>query len=346
MRLFIAIIVTLVTMLACKVGTSPTLSSDPSVRYDFMSNDDASTYLREGDIDGYYDYMSPAHMSVQTGDTASYPSLDAQMESYLDIVTGQTLAWTDEEILKMTSLMDSARALVEVINPALWPETIKMIKVDPAHYGDNVYYTLGQAIVWPANILTDFSISSQLPVALHEVWHLVSRYQPALRDSMFGLIGFYRHGYEVELGPVLSKQLLVNPDGVTMDYAIRLIDSTTGRSTEAIPLVASRFDRYDLSMPSFFDYLHFDLHELQVTGKQATVTAHPDATSKMDPAYFDDFFGQIKDNTQYIIHPDEIMADNFMMAIRAVDQDDMTPFSSEGRDLLQAVLGHLRDFEP
>lgn len=57
-----------------------------------------------------------------------------------------------------------------------------------------------------------------------------------------------------------------------------------------------------------------------------------------------DFFRQIKDNTNYIIHPDEIMADNFMFAILSMESPDyLTRFSKEGNTLIEEIKTILRE---
>ncbi|MEY3421126.1 MAG: hypothetical protein RIR48_1415, partial [Bacteroidota bacterium] len=50
------------------------------------------------------------------------------------------------------------------------------------------------------------------------------------------------------------------------------------------------------------------------------------------------FFTKIKDNTQYIIHPDEIMADNFMLAVLAFSNNEFDRFSENGASLLFDLL--------
>jgi hypothetical protein len=49
------------------------------------------------------------------------------------------------------------------------------------------------------------------------------------------------------------------------------------------------------------------------------------------------FFTKIKDNTRYIIHPEEIIADNFMLAVLAKDKKDYKKFSTEGKKLIESL---------
>ena len=50
------------------------------------------------------------------------------------------------------------------------------------------------------------------------------------------------------------------------------------------------------------------------------------------------FFDQIKYNTQYIIHPDEVLADNFMiLALSKRDPSSLDDFDEAGKELLKKI---------
>ena len=51
-----------------------------------------------------------------------------------------------------------------------------------------------------------------------------------------------------------------------------------------------------------------------------------------------DFFRQITDNTGYIIHPDEIIADNFVFVMLNQQEDGLKKeFSEDGTALLKKI---------
>ena len=103
----------------------------------------------------------------------------------------------------------------------------------------------------------------------------------------------------------------------------------------AIPLVYSKKSTFTTEMVSFFDYLQFDLFTIENNTIKNKVVAPEDSQA---------FFEKIKDNTQYIIHPDEIMADNFMLALDSHLDDDYDGFSQEGRTLIDDLLILLKAF--
>lgn len=312
---------------------------------EFLSKKDASAYLVEGEINNYYDYLSISHMAIQTKNQKKYASREEALEAYKATTTSQTLDFSTSDKAFLSTVFDSAFVLLKQVNPELIPRKIKMIKVDNEHYGESVYYTRGESIVVPANIFDPANLSQQLPVMLHEIFHLLSRYEKPLREDLYNLIGFYPHGYKLVLDPNIKNRLLVNPDGVSMDYAIKLAHAGEGPTVESIPLIRSTQKEFNPALPNFFDYLAFDMYNIEGDGDQGYVRTNDDGSSKMDKGNFQDFFTQIKDNTQYIIHPDEIMADNFMHAIIANASGDYSKYSSEGKMLLENVTKNLKEFK-
>ncbi|MCB0573479.1 MAG: hypothetical protein KDC61_02800, partial [Saprospiraceae bacterium] len=78
-------------------------------------------------------------------------------------------------------------------------------------------------------------------------------------------------------------------------------------------------------------------------GKWRVVTKDDGVTSILNLNELPDFFRQIKDNTGYIIHPDEVLADNFSFIMIAQGNQAYTAkFSEEGKKLLADVEQILR----
>jgi hypothetical protein len=111
---------------------------------------------------------------------------------------------------------------------------------------------------------------------------------------------------------------------------------------KAIPLITSKSKVYDPKKPNFFDYLHFDLYSLDNKGDHYMAKSTTTGQTLLPMQSTPTFFTKIKDNTQYIIHPDEIMADNFMLALLAYDKNEYGKFSKDGKILIQKILNKLK----
>jgi hypothetical protein len=217
---------------------------------------------------------------------------------------------------------------------------MKLIKVKTGHYGKDVYYTRGNNILIPDNIFPLDETEHQLPVMIHEVFHILSRYNPELRKDLYGLIGFSKSDKPIKLNNTLEQLLLTNPDGVSYQYTIDL--EKEGQSFKAIPLITSKYDHFKPEQPMFFDYLNFDLYSLDDRGDHYIAKSTAKGNTLIPLSNTPAFFTKIKDNTQYIIHPDEIMADNFMLALQAYSKNEYGKFSKDGRLLIDQVLNRLK----
>ena len=311
----------------------------------FLDKGAAEVQINKDDTDGFFDYMSITDMSIQLKKSDMPESGGESKVLYQDLLRSEMEDFSSDEEKFMEEVFASAKEALDKINPNLLPSRIELIKTKTNHYGRDVYYTREDAIVVPNNIFEEPSIEAQMPIMLHEIFHILSRYNKEFREKMYALIGFESYDEQLVLPKQISDRLLMNPDGVSRRYAINLKDEN-GKAQLALPLIMSTKDRFEPSMPVFFSYLSFDLFPLiKITNNQVTLGLNKTGGSALSIEHNADFFKQIKDNTQYIIHPDEIMADNFMMAVIANRDESFKGFSEDGTKLLKDVIEILKTFE-
>jgi hypothetical protein len=311
----------------------------------FLDKDAAAKQICQDKTDGFFAVLSIADMSIQLKQSDMPASGGESMLRYKDLLRSDMEDFTANEKSFMEKVFQSTKSALDEINANLMPSKIELIKTKTNHYGPDVYYTREDAIILPNNIFEDPSIGAQMPVMLHEIFHILSRYNEDFREKMYALIGFSKYDENLVLPSEITGKLLTNPDGVSRKYAINLKDDK-GVEQLALPLILSTKDRYEPSMPSFFAYLSFDLYPLiKISANEVTLGLNSKGESALSIGHNGDFFEQIKDNTQYIIHPDEIMADNFMMAVIANQNNTFEGFSEEGKKLLLDVLEILKTFE-
>jgi hypothetical protein len=179
---------------------------------------------------------------------------------------------------------------------------------------------------------------------LHEFFHVFSRANPDTRDEIYNLIGFIPVQKEIILPEKLAKTKLLNPDG-TSDYAINL-ETSNGRAVFAYPLISANEEHYTTEKPAFFNYLVFNLYELQAdkNGKYNLIVDDLGNTT-IPFNKIPSFFKKIKDNTSYIIHPDEISADNFVFTVFLLSENQkLKDYSKEGRKLIEDIGAILKAF--
>ena len=336
------------TFVNCKSSKNDVGNNEKqTAEYDlvFLDKEAAAKQICQDETDGFFGSLSIADMSIQLKRPDMPISGGESMLLYKDLLRSDMADFSATEKTFIEDVFKTTKSALDNINSKLMPSHLELIKTKTTHYGPDVYYTREDAIILPDNIFIDPSIESQMPVMLHEIFHILSRYNEDFRDQMYALIGFSKYDENLVLPSEISNILLTNPDGVSRKYVINLKDEN-GVEQLALPLILSTKERYEPSMPSFFAYLSFDLYPLvKISADEVTLGLNSKGESALSIGHNGDFFKQIKDNTQYIIHPDEIMADNFMMAVIAHQNNSFEGFSDEGKKLLLDVLEILKTFE-
>ena len=329
------------TMNTCGGETATKKSSDnkDGLNISFLSKQEAESRIIKDATDGFFESLTYADISIQlkSGDVGK--DLTEAKQRYADFLKSDMMDFTEEDKAFLKDVFTEAKRLIEKVNPALYPKDIELVKTDINHYGEDVYYTRENMIIIPSNIFEEKNVDVQKNVMMHEIFHILSRYNDDFRDALYALIGFHKFDSKIEYPEVLQNKILTNPDGVRTDYAIHLKDKA-GRKQLALPIISSRRERYSPEVPSFFSYLNFDLYPIicDEDGGNCGLGANEKGESTLSIEHNAHFFELIKDNTTYIIHPDEIMAENFMLSILAYDVDDFNTYSEEGQVLLKDVL--------
>ena len=280
----------------------------------------ASEMIILEDADVYFERLQPLEVSIQMNREIAFSSKKEAVDSLKIWLKTQVLDFTPDDKVFIDSVFTEAKKRVRALNPSLMPDTIRLIKIKPDPYGEKVYFTRLKTIYFPKSAFQTYDFETELKVLVHELWHVISRLNLSLRDQTYPLIGFEKHGKQLRFPEVLTKKLITNPDAAFHDYAIDL------NGTLAIPLLTSRLPAYRKEIPYFFDYIDFNLYPIapdQTVGIQGILDERTDI-----------FFQKIKDNTNYIIHPEEIIADNFQLLVYANYSDNYKGFSSEGKALL------------
>lgn len=289
----------------------------------FLDSLEAAARVSRDEAEGFFDKINGLDRAIQM-QSETIPSV----EEYREFLRRDALSFSQREKDALLHELQTVYALCENTNPDLLPDTVCLIKTRGVYYGPSVFYTRENCIVIPEDALA--STNSLQEVLLHELFHIVSRYNPDLRQALYAIIGFEPLRSPVALPPALSERLLLNPDGIPIEWAIGL-----DGGVQAVPLI---FSRYDAWQTSYFAHLDFQLFALEIDEQVGhyRVLVSPDGRSTLGPDHFVSYLQKVKDNTAYLIHPDEILADNFIWAV-SDDELAWQRFSKEGRELLQQM---------
>lgn len=260
-----------------------------------------------GRVDDFVQQLSPFDRGarMKTNQTVS-------TKQYLQFVRQHVQSWTHQDRQKLTiAFATVSKALA--IYPLNFPAKILMVKTSGAEEADAAY-TRTNAIML-GNTQMAFSQEALQFLLFHELFHLLTRSNATLKQQLYQTIGFYRAD-NLRFPATLSHRKMTNPDAPFNDHFIRLKHQQ--KTIYAVPVLLANSDQYDLKKGGdFFSYLQFKLlvvnHQTKTRALDAILTAgQPELLAVADVP---DFFTQVGRNTDYIIHPEEILAENFALLL-------------------------------
>ena len=236
---------------------------------------------------------------------------DATMEEYLAFAGEQVLEFTEEEKGVVDSYFETMNKELEKKGYAL-PEIDEIILIkttmqeEPSASG----YTHGtQIYIWGPLLEAVLEGDEKTKTAVHnyltrffwhELFHCLTRCNPEFREEMYKLIHFTVAEEDFTIPPSVMEYHISNPDVEHHDaYATFKIN---GEDIECFVdgITTKHFEKEG---DTFFDF--FTTALIPTDGRDIYYT--PEQASN-----FDEVFGK---NTDYVIDPEECMADNFAYAM-------------------------------
>ncbi|MBL7825771.1 MAG: hypothetical protein JNJ57_04015 [Saprospiraceae bacterium] len=295
---------------------------------------------------GFFEKVTETEMSIQMKKPVEVTQTrQSVLPEYLKFLKSEVIDFEASEIKFVSEVIQNMYRTVSSINPAIFPDTLKLIKTKENHYGQGVWYTRENCIIIPAGELATPKTNAFTSTMYHELFHVYSRLNPAKSAQLYKLIGFESIGYQkIEVPEALKNRVLHNPDGV--DFAQKISLTQEDQSViHAVPIIYANKAGYTPEKKEFFGYLEFNLYQIEPTanGTWKVKVAEDGVSSTLKLDKQPDFFRQIKDNTGYIIHPDEVLADNFSFIMQELNGAKIsTKFSAEGKQLLKDVEAILK----
>lgn len=231
---------------------------------------------------------------------------------FLEFVGSAAEVWNRREKEKVESAFRAVRAMVVNLSLPL-PKQVYVVKTSGVEEG-KVAYTRGNAIFLPENLLAASERDIQKLLA-HELFHISSRNNPDLARALYKSIGFQYCG-EIEFPVTLVSRKITNPDAPKNDYCIQLVHNR--QKVWAVPVLISQVPKYDTSRGGeFFQYLKLSMLLVETPAADAGVRVLYNASGPrlLELEQFSGFFEQVGQNTGYLIHPEEILADNFALMV-------------------------------
>ncbi len=219
----------------------------------------------------------------------------------------QVLDWSDSEYHTLDSLIKviSDIAIEKGFNFQL-PDQIAFIKTTMNENKGAGGYTRLNYIVLSEDVFKMPSNRIKNVIA-HELFHVISRYNPELRTELYSVIVFTTCN-KIDITTDLKNYTISNPDAPNIDAYITLKDKNGEQEKCAMVLYSDK----DYDGGIMFDYLKVGFLKLSSNdNKNMVLFTQNDEEKIYNVGEITGFFEQIGSNTQYIIHPEEIVASNF-----------------------------------
>lgn len=341
---FSFLLITTIFLWACKKPENhqPTLlrlSDQQSIT--FLDSTNAAAAIISDTIEHFFDHINALDICIQLKRKLN-PAIerDSLLKTYKQALKKDVLDFTPEEIDFIKNAFEDIFKNCSSLSEDIFPAEIRLIKIRGSHYGDGAFYTRENCIVIPQPELQNPENHPFRRVMLHELFHIYSRFNHQKKLEFYNLMGFKSVGELnlLQLGQPLKEKVLLNPDGVNYAYSIQLRDAEG--TFNAIPIIVSNENDFVDNKPKFFDYLHFDLYEIiPPFSRLIKVDSNEFGTSTINYKNHPEFFEQITDNSSYIIHPDELMADNFVIAVLSQnDASELEKLSESGKRLIEKMV--------
>lgn len=273
-----------------------------ALEFRFAAPEEAAAILTARD--NYMARMSAAEIAIRMeSETADKTAADLRAR-YRKTVR----SWSDEEKQKYATLLETARQRLQTIAHLL-PETILLIRAT-AEVEGGLPHTRGNAIVFPGTK----EISPGL--LYHEVFHVLSRNQPARRRSLYALIGFDE--CVLDEPPAVSAVHLTNPD--VPDAGAYLAMEREAGPFNVVPFLFAAHPAFNPAVEGGFPgHFGFALMKVRVEEGVCTPALVDGEPVLLAAEAVPEFFAAIGKNTGYIIHPEEILASNFALLMTGAE---------------------------
>ncbi len=225
------------------------------------------------------------------------------LKLYADNVTN----WPAEEVASVTKAIEFVRdRIAELKIPE--PKEILLIRTT-GREESGAAYCRGAAIVLPENMIRQEEDGLRRLLA-HELFHVISTQNPELRRDLYALIGFQKVP-PIALPLALRNHVITNPDAPQLDAVIALKLSDE-EQVFAVPILLAKVEKFDPAAgKSLFMLMQFKLLVVAERDGQWQAVEQDGQPRLLEPRGLASYAEQIGRNTGYIIHPDEILADNF-----------------------------------
>jgi len=246
-------------------------------------------------------------------------------QAFLEYAAQQARAWPAETLPRWRGAVVAIAAAMKGLG-LQFPSRVSLI-VSTGKEELDAAYTRGNAIVIPLAIAT--RDADPFALIAHEMFHVASRHNPGIRDPLYGLLGFRRVA-RVSYPDEIAARRITNPDAISFEHAIRVQRKADDVALDVVALFYSKKSLSEAISAGLMASLALELVELPAAGTNVKPRIIPVATT--------DYLARASINTEYAIHPEETLADNFALLLK---RRAKRAFAAPRQDVLDGIEAEL-----
>lgn len=232
-------------------------------------------------------------------------------QAYIESLQAGVQDWTPEDMKFVEQATATVRERLQAYDLP-FPKQIHLIRASSEVEG-NAPHCREASIILPDAFFANQKRAAG--ILAHELFHVLSSHNPQLRDKLYQTIHFQRTD-EVKLPESLQPRRITNPDATSNQHVIFL--TIDGTKTPVVPVLLTQSAEYRPG--GLFANLDFKLMLLEEHDGKFTPKLVEGRPQLLSPREAPDYMQQIGHNTGYIIHPEEALADNFMLLVMGASE--------------------------
>ena len=253
-----------------------------------------------GKSDVYTKALTPFDLAIRLNKP------DAVEADYLQKAAAAVHNWTSSEAADLEQAFKAVEAYTARQKLKLGlPRVIQVIKTDGSEEFEAEGYTRGSRII--------LKIGPEPPSAhlvAHELFHVVSRANPALRDRVYAVFGF-KACNPISLDDATRGQTITNPDCPVVEHYIEL-----PFANRQVPFALVLYSKKPYKAGgNLGEYAAIGLIALKGDGRDKEPVVTDGTFIIHELGEVPELFKKVGTNTQYLLHPEEISAEHFAMLV-------------------------------
>ena len=237
---------------------------------------------------------------------------DATKYDYLLFCRNNVLNWTDENIILIDGLLkeiDGEFKQRGMVIPFI--DNINLVKTTSKEEGGAMGYTRGNTIYVADYIMYKPKVKIK-EILTHELFHILTRSSFPFKQEMYSIIRFTALEKTIDLTTMNQRcRFVSNPDVSNSCSYIELKD-WDGKDHRLLMTTLARSNYHGGSL---FKYIQPYFLELDSEHNIMTYGDNLPVRKSIYGEYYKDFIMKVGQNTGYMVNPEEILAENFRIAI-------------------------------